>query len=93
MLFRSVTDEEILAAVDLPPEDTRAYFRGRCLDKYADSVAAASWDSVIFDLPERESLQRIPTLDPLRGTKQHVQGLIERSRTASDLVRERTTGS
>ena len=77
-------------AVDLPPEDTRAYFRGRCLDKYADSVAAASWDSVIFDLPERESLQRIPTLDPLRGTKQHVQGLIERCRTASDLVRELT---
>ena len=90
---RIVTDEEILAAVDLPPEDTRAYFRGRCLDKYADSVAAASWDSVIFDLPERESLQRIPTLDPLRGTKQHVQGLIERCRTASDLVRELTTGS
>ena len=90
---RVVTDEEIMAAVDLPPEDTRAYFRGRCLDKYADSVAAASWDSVIFDLPERESLQRIPTLDPLRGTKQHVQGLIERCRTASDLVRELTGGS
>jgi proteasome accessory factor PafA2 len=90
---RVVTDEEILAAVDLPPEDTRAYFRGRCLDKYADSVAAASWDSVIFDLPERESLQRIPTLDPLRGTRQHVQGLIDRCRTASDLVRELTGGS
>jgi len=90
---RIVTDEEILRAVDVPPEDTRAYFRGRCLDKYADSVAAASWDSVIFDLPERESLQRIPTLDPLRGTKQHVQGLIERCRTASDLVRELTGGS
>jgi len=88
-----VTDEEILAAVDLPPEDTRAYFRGRCLDKYADSVAAASWDSVIFDLPERESLQRIPTLDPLRGTKQHVQTLIDRCRTASDLVRELTGGN
>ncbi len=47
---------------------------------------------MIFDLPERESLQRIPTLDPLRGTKQHVQGLIERCRTASDLVRELTAG-
>ena len=34
-----------------PPEDTRAYFRGRCLEKYAEHVAAASWDSVIFDLP------------------------------------------
>ena len=34
-----------------PPEDTRAYFRGRCLEQYADQIAAASWDSVIFDLP------------------------------------------
>ena len=31
-------------------------------------VAAASWDSVIFDLPGRESLQRVPTIDPLRGS-------------------------
>jgi Pup amidohydrolase len=87
---RITTDEEIRAAVDIPPPDTRAYFRGRCLDKYADSVAAASWDSVIFDLPDRESLQRVPTLDPLRGTKEHVEGLIDRCRTAAELVAEIT---
>jgi Pup amidohydrolase len=87
---RITTDEEIRAAVDHPPADTRAYFRGRCLDKYAESVAAASWDSVIFDLPDRESLQRVPTLDPLRGTKQHVEGLIDRCRTAGELVAELT---
>ena len=33
-----------------PPEDTRAYFRGRCLAQYASEVVAASWDSVIFDV-------------------------------------------
>jgi Pup amidohydrolase len=87
---RITTDAQIRAAVDMPPPDTRAYFRGRCLDKYADSVAAASWDSVIFDLPDRESLQRVPTLDPLRGTKQHVEGLIDRCRTAAELVAEIT---
>ena len=59
-------------AIEEPPEDTRAYFRGRCLRQYAESVAAASWDSVIFDIPGRESLQRVPTLEPLRGTKAHV---------------------
>jgi len=89
---RITTDAEIRQAVDHPPEDTRAYFRGRCLDKYADSVAAASWDSVIFDVPGRESLQRVPTLEPTRGTKQHVQALIDRSRTAEDLVRALTEG-
>ncbi|MCO6007775.1 proteasome accessory factor PafA2 [Actinoallomurus purpureus] len=83
---RIVTDAEVDAAIENPPEDTRAYFRGRCLRQYADSVAAASWDSVIFDVPGRESLQRVPTLEPLRGTKAHVGTLLDRCRTASDLV-------
>ena len=74
------------AAMTTPPEDTRAYFRGRCLEKYADSVAAASWDSVIFDLPGRESLQRIPTIDPLRGTKAHVGALLDSLRRAREAL-------
>ncbi|HZZ55063.1 MAG TPA: proteasome accessory factor PafA2 family protein, partial [Trebonia sp.] len=82
-----LTDEDAIAwAVDNPPEDTRAYFRGRCLRQYADAVAAASWDSVIFDIPGRESLQRVPTLEPLRGTRAHVGDLLDRCRTAGDLV-------
>jgi proteasome accessory factor PafA2 len=85
-MSRITTDAEIEAAIEDPPEDTRAYFRGRCLRQYADSVAAASWDSVIFDVPGRESLQRVPTLEPLRGTKAHVGALLDRCRTASDLV-------
>jgi len=82
-----MTDEHSVSwAIDNPPEDTRAYFRGRCLRQYADSVAAASWDSVIFDIPGRESLQRVPTLEPLRGTRAHVGELLDRCRTAADLV-------
>jgi hypothetical protein len=69
-----------------PPHDTRAYFRGRCLAKYGEHVAAASWDSVIFDIPGRGALQRVPTLDPSRGTKEHVEGLFRRCRTAAELV-------
>jgi proteasome accessory factor A len=83
---RIIADADVEAAVEDPPEDTRAYFRGRCLRQYADSVAAASWDSVIFDVPGRESLQRVPTLEPLRGTRAHVGDLLDRCRTAADLV-------
>ncbi len=79
---RLLTDDLVTAAMHDPPEDTRAYFRGRCLDKYPDSIAAASWDSVIFDLPGHDSLQRVPTIDPLRGSKAHVGELIDRSDTA-----------
>ncbi|MGH3383186.1 MAG: depupylase/deamidase Dop [Nocardioidaceae bacterium] len=89
---RLLTDAEVDHGVAHPPTDTRAYFRGRCLQQYADQVAAASWDSVIFDLPGRESLQRVPTMEPLRGTEQHVAGLLDRCRTAEELVRA-ITGS
>jgi len=85
-MVRIVSDEEVTRAIENPPEDTRAYFRGRCLQKYPDAVAAASWDSVIFDIPGHDSLQRVPTLEPLRGTRAHVGELIARCRTATDLV-------
>ncbi|HEX3336672.1 MAG TPA: depupylase/deamidase Dop, partial [Jatrophihabitans sp.] len=73
------------AAVDAAPEDTRAYFRGECLRRYGPSVAAASWDSVIFDVG-RESLVRVPMLEPQRGTKAHVGELLDRCATAADLI-------
>jgi proteasome accessory factor A len=85
-MMQLVSEEDVARAIESPPEDTRAYFRGRCLQQYPESVAAASWDSVIFDIPGRESLQRVPTLEPLRGTKAHVGGLLDRCRTAAELV-------
>jgi proteasome accessory factor A len=73
------------AAMTAAPEDTRAYFRGECLRRYGSSVAAASWDSVIFDVG-RESLVRVPMLEPLRGTKAHVGELLDRSANAQELI-------
>src|SRR5690606_30916023 len=82
---RLVDEADVLHAVTEPPRDTRAFFRGRCLARYAAQISAASWDSVIFDLPGYDSLQRVPTMDPLRGTAEHVEALFERSATASEL--------
>lgn len=84
---RLLSDDSVDTAMTVPPEETRAYFRGRCLEKYATDIAAASWDSVIFDLPGRDSLQRVPTIDPLRGTRAHVGALIDSCETAEALVR------
>jgi proteasome accessory factor A len=82
---RMVSDHEIERAVMEPPEDTRAYFRGRCISRYPDAIAAASWDSVIFDIG-REALQRVPMREPLRGTRAHVEELLERSPDPATLV-------
>jgi len=78
-------EDEVTAAMTSPPEDTRAYFRGRCLAQYPDEVAAASWDSVIFDVG-RDTLQRVPMLEPLRGTRSHVGDLLDRCSSARELV-------
>ena len=85
--LRRLTDEEqVRRAMVSPPDDTRAYFRGECLRRYADAVAAASWDSVIFDVPGHEALQRVPTLEPGRGTRAHVGDILDSAPTAAELL-------
>jgi Pup amidohydrolase len=75
-------------AVTTPPEDTRAWFRGTCLDRFPTQIAAASWDSVIFDVPGRQALQRVPMLEPERGTRAHVGAILDRSPDVTTLLRE-----
>ena len=82
---RLTTDDEVDRAVMDPPEDTRAYFRGRCIAKFPDAIAAASWDSLILDTGQ-DALQRIPMREPLRGTRAHVEELLESSEDAAALV-------
>jgi proteasome accessory factor A len=66
-----VDPDRARSAIDAPPTDTRAYFRGECLRRYGTSVAAASWDSVIFDVGDL--LDRCPTpqslIDALVGPR------------------------
>ncbi|ADD44108.1 depupylase/deamidase Dop [Stackebrandtia nassauensis] len=79
------TDEQVREAMTNPPTDTRAYFRGRCLAKYPSEVVAASWDSLIFDVG-RESLVRVPMMEPGKGTAEHVGALFDRCPSAKDLL-------
>jgi len=83
---RIVADDEILAAVHTPPADTRAYFRGECLKKYGAAVFGVNWDSISFGV-DSEPIKRILMAEPLKGTKAHVEDLLDSSPTAADLVR------
>ncbi len=82
---RLVTDAEIDAAVDQAPVDTRAWFRGECLRRFGTQVVAAGWDSLIFDLGG-DTLQRVPMMEPGRGTRAHVGDLLDRASSAQDLL-------
>jgi proteasome accessory factor A len=82
---RLVTDEEIDRAVAEPPVDTRAWFRGHALRRFSPAIATASWDGIVFDVG-RHALQKVPMLEPLRGTRQMTEGLFTAAETAEDLL-------
>lgn len=84
-LERLVDDADAIVAINEPPANTRAYFRGKCLQKYTDSVVAANWDSIVFDVGD-DPLRRVPMLEPARGTVDHVGTILEESDTVSELL-------
>ena len=80
-----VTDDEATEAMTHPPRSTRAWFRGECLRRWPDAVAAANWDSMVFDLGS-DPLRRVPMMDPLKGTAHHVEALLDDCTSPSDLL-------
>lgn len=82
---RLVSDTEIERAVTEPPDTTRAYFRGQCLRRWGSSVAAANWDSMVFDIGV-DPLRRVPMMEPLRGTKAHVDQLLNSVSSPAELL-------
>ncbi|HAM03004.1 MAG TPA: proteasome accessory factor PafA2 [Acidimicrobiaceae bacterium] len=80
-----VGQEQITEAVTEPPRRTRAYFRGQCLRRWGSAVASANWDSLVFDLGT-DPLRRVPMMDPLRGTADHVEELLQASSSPEDLL-------
>ena len=80
-----ITEHDIVTAMHSPPEDTRAYFRGICLRRWPDDIVSVNWDSLVFDVGQK-ALQRVPTLDPLRGTKKLVGALFDTVTSPAELV-------
>ncbi|MDE0805385.1 MAG: proteasome accessory factor PafA2 family protein, partial [Acidimicrobiales bacterium] len=84
--LETITDPDAVArAVTDPPPSTRAFFRGRCLQKWPEAIVAANWDSLVFDVGG-DPLRRVPMMEPSRGTAEHVGTLIEECETAADLL-------
>jgi len=82
---RLFDDDEIASAATTPPAGTRAYFRGRCVEKFGNAIVAANWDSLIFDVGD-DVLKRVPMMEPRRGGRSQVADLIDGAETAADLV-------
>jgi len=88
---RIVPDEAIALATAAPPETTRAWFRGGCVRRFPDSIVSASWDSLVVDTGEA-TLRRIPMREPLRGTRSHVEAVLDGAADMADLVARLSAG-
>ena len=82
---RIISDEEITQAVTHPPQDTRAYFRGECLQRYRSDVYGVSWGAISFNAGQG-TVKRVLMPEPGKGTRQHVQELLEKSETTEELL-------
>jgi proteasome accessory factor PafA2 len=82
---RLVDPKDVEHCVTEPPTTTRAYFRGRCLQMFSQSIVAANWDSVVFDIGQ-DPLRRVPMMEPLRGTAQHVDTLFDECKSPAELL-------
>ena len=80
-----VSPQDVALAIENPPDDTRAFFRGKCLQKWPENVIIANWDSIVFDTGD-QNLHRVPMMEPLKGSAQHVGDLIDNCETVIELI-------
>ena len=79
-----VDHAEVVRAITDPPTDTRAFFRGSCLQKFPEYIRSASWNSMVF-CTDGSSLDKILMDRPHFGTKEVVGDLLKNC-AASELV-------
>ncbi|MCP1387045.1 proteasome accessory factor PafA2 [Corynebacterium sp. TA-R-1] len=80
-----VSEEEIQRAVANPPENTRAYFRGKVSQKFGEDIIAASWQSIIFSVngsPHRVAMDFVDSF-----TKEEIGDVLNGSDNVYDLLK------
>ena len=71
-----VSEEQIQQAMHFPPTTTRAWTRGRLIDRFGAHLAGVSWDSVLVRPFRSGPIQRFHLMEPLAGTQDHHDGLL-----------------
>ena len=79
---RLVTDDEISYAVNHPPEDTRAYLRGRLVT--VPEVKWTDWKSIVVLCNGETKTIELP--EPLCGTKAQVKSIFDNCHNLEDIM-------
>lgn len=88
-----VSDEQIQHAISMPPATTRAWTRGRLIDRFGAHLAGVSWESVLIRPFRTGPVQRFYLLEPLAATAEDIDGLLAADKpqlTLDDTAENRT---
>ncbi|MBM3300434.1 MAG: proteasome accessory factor PafA2 family protein [Deltaproteobacteria bacterium] len=81
---RILADAEIECRVTQPPPDTRAYFRGKCIEKFKREIFLVNWEVVGFD--HGAARRMVPLMNPLKGTRDRFRDIFDRSTNSRELL-------
>lgn len=81
LIDRIIDDRMIQSFVSSPPVNTRAYFRGKCIEKFFDQIAKVDWEKIEFLTGDKIFL-----LDPTSKTKAEVDEILEESTSVKELI-------
>ena len=81
---RMLDDDEIIRFIREPPSDTRAYFRGKCIEKFPKEMHLVNWEVVGFD--QGDVYRMIPLLNPLKGTREQFEEVFNQASDSAELL-------
>lgn len=82
-----VYPEAIERAMVTPPEDTRAWTRGRSITRFPEAVVAANWDSLSLALECLPQVQRVGLPDPWAATAAQTEGMFDDGARVQELIK------
>ena len=85
IMRRVVTDEQIHKAIQNPPNGTRAYFRGKSLEKFRPNVKSVQWDSITFEMDGRQFPISMNNLVDNDSVKKYNE-LMDKSETLAEML-------
>jgi len=74
-------------AMVTPPQDTRAWTRGKSITRFPEAVVAANWDSLSLALECLPQVQRVGLPDPWAATAAQTDGLFDDGARVQELIK------
>jgi Pup amidohydrolase len=82
---RFLAEEDVRNAIFMPPETTRAFFRGRAVARYQPEIASIHWDEVVFQHHgERHPISLNQAFNDAELSR--LNGLMSEARTLGELL-------